>query len=85
MAYAYRSTGRDTVMSEDRELAFKMALEAVLNAARTLCVDIDELCETAINSLTIMPSNISPAVVSAIREIEVAADALDYGTGPHQE
>jgi hypothetical protein len=79
MAYAYRSTGREKVMSENRELALSIALEAVLNAARELHVDVDELCEQAIGSLTLLPKSVSPSVVAAIREIEVAADALDFG------
>jgi hypothetical protein len=79
MAYAYLSTGREKVMSENRELALSIALEALLNAARELHVDVDELCEQAIGSLTLLPKNVSPSVVDAIREIEVAADALEFG------
>jgi hypothetical protein len=81
MAYAYLSTGREKVMSENRELALSIALEAVLNAARELHVDVDELCEQAIGSLTLLPKSVSPSVVAAIREIEVASDALDFGGG----
>lgn len=66
-------------MSDTRELAVSIALEAVLNAARGLDVDVNELCEKAIESLTLVPKNISPAVVAAIGEIEAAADALDHG------
>ena len=66
-------------MSESRELALSIALEAVLNAARELHVDVDELCDKAIGSLTFLPKSVAPAVVAAIREIEVAADALDFG------
>jgi energy-coupling factor transporter transmembrane protein EcfT len=70
------------VMSDSRELALSIALEAVLNAARSLYLDMGELRHTAIQSLTVMPSHILPMVVSAIREIEIATDALDYeGTG----
>ena len=69
-------------MSDSRELALSIALEAVLNAARSLCLDMDELRHTAIQPLAVMPSYILPMVVSAIREIEIATDALDYeGTG----
>lgn len=69
-------------MSNSRELALSIALEAVLNAARSLYLDVDELRHTAIQSLTVMPSRILPMVVSAIREIEIATDAHDYeGTG----
>jgi hypothetical protein len=43
---------------------------------------MDELRHAAIQSLTVMPSHLSPTVVSAIRQIEMATDALDYeGTG----
>ena len=69
-------------MSDSRELALSIALEAVLNAARSLYLDMDELRHTAIQSLTVMPSHLSPIVISAIREIEMATDALDFeGTG----
>ena len=51
MAYAYRSIGGDTVMSEDRERVLRMALKAVLVAAQECCVDIDELAELAIQSM----------------------------------
>jgi hypothetical protein len=78
MAYAYRSTGRDTVMSEDVRLVYSIALEAVLSAARSLHIDIDELCETAIESLMVVPNGVSPAVALAINAIEKAAEALDY-------
>lgn len=64
-------------MSENRELALSIALEAVLTAARGLYVDVDELCEKAIESLTLVPSNVSPSIAAAIREIEIAADVLD--------
>ena len=66
-------------MSENRELALSIALEAVLNAARELHVDVDELCEQAIGSLTLLPKSVSPSEAAAIREIEVAVDALDFG------
>ncbi|MDH0745246.1 hypothetical protein N5D61_02670 [Pseudomonas sp. GD03842] len=68
-------------MSENRELALTVALEAVLSAARTLHVDVDELCETAINTLLLVPSSVSPIVAQAVSEIETASDALDYGEG----
>lgn len=65
-------------MSDSRELALSIALEAVLNAARSLYLDMDELRHTAIQSLSVMPSHILPMVASAIQEIEIATDALDY-------
>ena len=64
-------------MSENRELALSIALEAVLTAARGLYVDVDELREKAIESLTLVPSNVSPSIAAAIREIEFAVDVLD--------
>jgi len=76
MAYAYRSTGRDTVMSEDRERMLRMALKAVLVAAQECCVDIDELTELAIQSMygeqLYNPSDVTEATVA----IEVAADSM---------
>jgi hypothetical protein len=78
LGYAYLSTGRDTVMSEDDRLIYSIALEAVLSAARSLHIDIDELCETAIESLMVVPNGVSPAVALAINAIEKAAEVLDY-------
>lgn len=66
-------------MSENRELALTVALEAVLSAARSLHVNVDELCEAAINTLLLVPSSVSPIVAQAVNEIEIASDALDYG------
>jgi hypothetical protein len=63
-------------MSDSRELALSIALEPVLNAARSLY--LDKLCHTAIQSLAIMLSHVVPLMVSAISEIEIASDALDY-------
>jgi hypothetical protein len=76
MAYAYRSTGRDTVMSEDREKVLRMALRAVLAAAQECCVDIDELTELAMESLLDQRLYEAEDVAQAILAIEVAADAL---------
>lgn len=76
MTYAYRSTGRHTVMSEDRERVLRMALKAVLVAAQECCVDIDELAELAIESM-LAEQFYSPAdVAEATVAIEVAVDAL---------
>lgn len=76
MGYAYRSTGRDTVMSEDRERVLRIALKAVLVAAQECCVDIDELTELAIQSMygeqLYNPADVAEATVA----IEAAADAL---------
>jgi hypothetical protein len=76
MAYSYRSTGRDTVMSEDREKVLRMALRAVLAAAQECCVDIDELTELAMESLLDERLYDAEDVAQAILAIEVAADAL---------
>jgi hypothetical protein len=65
-------------MSESRELALSIALEAVLSAARSLYVDVDELRDRAIELLMIVPSNVSPAVAQAIDEIDEATNLLDY-------
>jgi hypothetical protein len=65
-------------MSESRELALSIALEAVLSAARSLYVDVDELRDRAIELLMIVPSNVSPAVAQAIDEIDEASNSLDY-------
>jgi hypothetical protein len=76
MAYAYRFTRRDTVMSEDRERVLRMALKAVLVAAQECCVDIDELTELAMESLLGERLYDAEDVAQAILAIEVAADAL---------
>jgi hypothetical protein len=65
-------------MSENSELALSIALEAVLCAARSLSVDVDELRDRAIEMLMIVPSNVSPAVAQAINEIDEATNSLDY-------
>jgi hypothetical protein len=64
-------------MSEDDRVVCSIALEAVLLAARSRHVDVDELCESAIESLMIVPSGVSPAVALAIHAIEKAAQVLD--------
>lgn len=66
-------------MIEDYGLAHSIALEAILSAARGLHMDVDELCEKAIESLLVILGSVSPAVAMAIDAIEKAADALDYG------
>lgn len=65
-------------MSESRELALSIALEAVLCAARSLHVDVDELRDRAIELLLVVPSNVSPAVAQAIDEIDEATNSLNY-------
>jgi hypothetical protein len=65
-------------MSQSRELALSIALEAVLSAARSLYVDVDELRVGAFVLLMIVPSNVSPAVAQAIDEIDEATNLLDY-------
>jgi len=65
-------------MSESRELALSIALEAVLCAARRLHVDVDELRDRAIELLLVVPSNVSPAVALAIDEIDEATNSLNY-------
>jgi hypothetical protein len=76
MAYAYLSTGRDSVMSEDRERVLRMALKAVLVAAQECCVDIDELTELAIQSMYGEQFYDPEDVAEASTAIEVAVDAL---------
>ncbi|MDD1966138.1 hypothetical protein NPS29_12485 [Pseudomonas putida] len=65
-------------MSEAGRLVEAIAIDALLNAARSLHVNVDELCETAIESLLGPTSTVSPAVALAIDAIEKAADALEY-------
>jgi hypothetical protein len=79
MAYAYLSTGREKVMSEDREKVLRMALKAVLLAAQELYVDIDELTEAAIQAMLRDRSFEAEDIADASSAIEVAADALEFG------
>jgi hypothetical protein len=79
MAYAYLSTGREKVMSEDREKVLRMALKAVLLAAQELYVDIDELTEAAIQTMLRDRSFEAEDIAEASSAIEVAADALEFG------
>ena len=51
MAYAYLSTGREKVMSEDRELAMQLAIRAILQAAKTQGVHVQALCDGAVEWL----------------------------------
>jgi hypothetical protein len=76
MIYAYRSTVRDTVMSEDRERVLRMALKAVLVAAQECCVDIDELTDLAIQSMYGEQFYNPADVAEATTAIEVVADAM---------
>jgi hypothetical protein len=76
MAYAYRTTGRDTIMSEDRERVLPMGLKAVLNAARKQGLNIDELSEAAADELLQYRAYRSEHVPMAINEIEVAVESL---------
>jgi methionine synthase II (cobalamin-independent) len=76
MAYAYLSTGREKVMSEDREKALALALKAVLSAARNQGLDLDELSEAAADELLNLEAYESDYLAMAINEIEVAVDAL---------
>lgn len=65
-------------MKEERELSPSLALEAVLSAACALHVQVDELCEKAIESLLTLLSSASSFVAQAIDEKENSADSLDY-------
>jgi hypothetical protein len=76
MAYAYLSTGREKVMSEDREKMLRMALKAVLIAAVDQGLDLESLTEAAIESMLNDIVYNSDDVAQAVIAIEVAADAL---------
>jgi HEPN domain-containing protein len=76
MAYAYLSTGREKVMSEDAEKALRMALKAVLIAARKQGLDLENLSNAAADELLQYRTYDSLHVPMAINEIEVAVDAL---------
>jgi hypothetical protein len=75
MAYAYRSIGRDTVMSEDKELALETALIFVMAEIRKRGIDPDELTETV--AACLLESDFRPYIGSqAVIAIEEAVDAL---------
>lgn len=76
MVYAYRSTGRDTVMSGDREKALLLALKAVLSVAGKQGLSVDGLSEAAIDELLQYRAYDAEHVPLAIYQIEVAVDAL---------
>jgi hypothetical protein len=76
MGYAYRSTGRDTVMSEDRRFALGMALKAVLSVARRQGADLDQLTDAAARELFQYWVYDPMHVPMAISELEAAVDAL---------
>lgn|GEM_PF-1269531 len=63
-------------MSEDRERVLQMALKAVLVAAQQCCIDIDELTELAIQSMSGEQLYNPADVAGATIVIEVAVDAL---------
>lgn len=65
-------------MSEDREKVLRMAVKALLLAAQELYVDVDELTETAIQSMLRDRSFEAEEVAEASAAIEAAADSLDY-------
>jgi hypothetical protein len=72
----YRSTGRDTVMSEDRRFAIGLALKAVLSAAHKQGLNLDDLSEAAADELLRYRAYDAEHVPMAISEIEAAVDAL---------
>ncbi|WP_455913059.1 hypothetical protein [Pseudomonas syringae] len=63
-------------MSKEREKVLKIALKAVLIAAQELYVDIDELAETAFQSMLNDKAYDAKDVAQASSVIEAAADAL---------
>jgi hypothetical protein len=76
MAYAYLSTGREKVMSEERVAALLLALNALLIASRKQGLNLDELSDAAADELLQYRTYDSLHVPMAINEIEVAVDAL---------
>ncbi|MEN5029137.1 hypothetical protein [Pseudomonas sp. Ps21-P2] len=63
-------------MSEEKEKVLKIALKALLFAAQELCVDVDELVETAFQSMLNDKAYDAKDVAQASSLIEAAADAL---------
>ncbi|MEN5029138.1 hypothetical protein [Pseudomonas sp. Ps21-P2] len=59
-----------------RALGLSLALKAVLNVAKKRGLDLDEVCEAAADELLQYRAYDAEHVPMAIREIEVAVDAL---------
>lgn len=76
MAYAYRSIGGDTVMSEDRAKALVLALKAVLSVAGKQGLNLGEVSDAAADELLQYKAYDAEHVPMAIREIELAASVL---------
>lgn len=63
-------------MSEDSEKVLRMALKAVLGAARDLRMDLDELTESAIRLMVCEKRYDSNDVTEAAVAIEMAVETL---------
>lgn len=59
-----------------RALGLSLALKAVLNVAKKRGLDLDEICEAAADELLQYRAYDAEHVPMAIREIELAVDAL---------
>jgi len=77
MAYAYLSTGREKVMSEDRAKALEIALRYVLIEVRSKGLDVDALAD-AVSDRLVRDPVASKLAAEAVIAIEVAADGLHY-------
>ncbi|KPX17151.1 hypothetical protein ALQ28_00406 [Pseudomonas syringae pv. delphinii] len=69
-------------MSEDTEKILRMDLKALLVAAEDLYVDVDQLCEAAIQSMLSERANDAEDLAGTMTAIEVAADSLQVMRWP---
>ena len=67
-------------MYDERMKALELALKTVLSEAHKRGLDVDSLCEAAMQSILSGPAREPVLTADAVLAIEVAADALDWAT-----
>lgn len=65
-------------MYDERVKALELALRTILGEARQQGLDVDSLCEAAMQAILGHPARNSVLTADAVLAIEVAADALDW-------
>jgi hypothetical protein len=67
-------------MYDERVNALELALKSVLAEIQRRGLDVDSLCEAAMQSILGDPAHEPVLIADAVLAIEVAADALDWPT-----
>lgn len=67
-------------MYDERVKAFELALKTVLSEVQQLGLDVDPLCEAAMQSILGDAARDPVVTADAVLAIEVAADALEWAT-----